>query len=40
MAMRFGCWSIRGLYRPGSFITVAIEISKYKLDIVRVQEGR
>jgi hypothetical protein len=30
----------RRLYRAGSLITVAAEISKYKLDLVGVQEVR
>jgi hypothetical protein len=40
MNMRFGTWNVRRLYRAGSLITVAEEISKYKLDLVRVQEVR
>jgi hypothetical protein len=35
--MRFGTWNVRSLYRAGSLITVAKEISKYKLDLVGVQ---
>jgi exonuclease III len=38
--MRLGTWNVRSLYRAGSLITVAEEISKYKLDIVGVQEVR
>jgi hypothetical protein len=38
MDMRFGTWNVRSLYRAGSLITVATEIAKYKLDLVRVQE--
>jgi hypothetical protein len=38
--MRFGMWNIRSLYRAGSFLTVAKEISKYKLDFVVVQAVR
>jgi hypothetical protein len=38
--MRFGTWNVRSLYRAGSLITVASEISKYKLDLVGVQEVR
>jgi hypothetical protein len=34
MDMRFGTWNVRNLYRAGSLITVAKEISKYKLDLV------
>jgi hypothetical protein len=39
-AMRFGTWKVRSLYRAGLLMTVAKEISKYKLDLVRVQEVR
>jgi hypothetical protein len=38
--MRFGTWNIRIMYRAGSFRAVAEEISKYKLDLVGVQEVR
>jgi hypothetical protein len=38
--MRFGAWNVRSLYRAGSLMTVASEISKYKLDLVGVQEVR
>jgi exonuclease III len=38
--MRFGTWNIRGLYRASSLRTVAKEISKYKLDLLGVQEVR
>jgi hypothetical protein len=31
---------VRSLYRAGSLITVAEEISKYKLDLVGVREVR
>jgi hypothetical protein len=40
MDMRFGTWNVRSLYRAGSLITVAEEISKYKLHLVGVQEVR
>jgi hypothetical protein len=30
MDMRFGIWNIKNLYRAGSLITVAKEISKYR----------
>jgi hypothetical protein len=33
-------WNVRRLYRAGSLMTVTKEISKYKLDIVGVQEVR
>jgi exonuclease III len=38
MDMRFGTWNIRSRYRAGSLRAVAEEISKYKLDLVGVQE--
>jgi hypothetical protein len=38
MDMRFGMWNVRSLYRAGSLMTVAKEISYYKLDLVGVQE--
>jgi hypothetical protein len=40
MDMRFGTWNIRSMYRAGSLRAVAEEISKYKLDLVGVQEVR
>jgi hypothetical protein len=40
MGMRFGMWSVSNLYRAGSLTTVMKEISKYKLDLVGVQEVR
>jgi exonuclease III len=40
MNMRFGTWNIRSMYRAGSLRAVAVEISKYKLDLVGVQEVR
>jgi exonuclease III len=40
MDMRFGTWDVRSMYRAGSLRTVAEEISKYKLDLVGVQEVR
>jgi hypothetical protein len=40
MDMRFGTWNIRSLYRAGSLMTVSKEISKYKLDLVEVEEVR
>jgi hypothetical protein len=38
--MRFGTWNVRSLYRSGSIMTVARELSSYKLDLVGVQEVR
>jgi hypothetical protein len=40
MDLRFGTWNVRSMYRTGSLRTVAEEISKYKLDLVGVQEVR
>jgi exonuclease III len=40
MDMRFGTWNVRSLYRAGLLMRVAKEISKYKLDLVGVQEVR
>jgi hypothetical protein len=38
--MRFGTWNVKSLYRAGSVMTVAKERSKYKLDLVGVQDVR
>jgi hypothetical protein len=38
--MRFGTWDVRSMYRTGSLRAVGEEISKYKLDLVVVQEVR
>ena len=38
--MRFGTWSVRNLYRAGSFTAAATELARYKLDLVGVQEVR
>jgi hypothetical protein len=40
MDMRFGTWNVTSLYRAGSLIIVANEISKYKFDLVVVQDVR
>jgi hypothetical protein len=40
MDMRFGTWIVRSMYRAGSPRAVAEEMSKYKLDLVGVQEVR
>jgi hypothetical protein len=40
MDMRFGIWNVRNMYRAGSLRVVGKEISKYKLDLVGVQEVR
>jgi hypothetical protein len=36
--MRFGTWNVRILYRAGSLTVAARELSRYKLDLVDVQE--
>jgi hypothetical protein len=38
--MRFGTWNVRNMYRAGFLRAVADKISKYKLDLVGVQEVR
>jgi exonuclease III len=38
--MRFGTWNVRSLYRSGSFTTVTREWTRYKLDLMGVQEVR
>jgi exonuclease III len=38
--MGFVTWNVRSMYRAGSLGAVAEEISKYKLDLVGVQEVR
>jgi hypothetical protein len=40
MDMRYGTWNLRSVYTAGSLRTVARAISKYKLDLVGVQEVR
>jgi exonuclease III len=40
MDMRFGTWNVRSLYRAASLRAVVEEISKYKLDLVGVQDVR
>jgi exonuclease III len=40
MDMRLGTWNVRSLYRAGSLVTVSKEVSKYRLDLVGVQEVR
>jgi hypothetical protein len=37
--MRFGTWYVRSLYTSGSLKTVSRELSKYKSDVVGVQES-
>jgi hypothetical protein len=36
--MRLGTWVVRSLCRAGSLVTVSKELSKYRLDLVGVQE--
>jgi hypothetical protein len=40
MDMRFGTWNVRSIYRAGSLRLVVEKISKYKLNLVGVQEVR
>jgi exonuclease III len=40
MDMRFGTWNVRSLYRAGSLMSVSRELSRYRLDLVGVQEVR
>jgi hypothetical protein len=40
MDLRFGTWNVRNMYTAGSLRTVAEKVSKYKLDLVGVQEDR
>jgi exonuclease III len=38
MDIRFGTWNIRSLYRAGFLMTVSRQLSRYRLDLVGVQE--
>jgi hypothetical protein len=40
MDMRFGMWNVRSLCGAGSLISVAKELSKYRLDLMGVQKVR
>jgi hypothetical protein len=40
MDMRLGLWNVRSLYRARSLMVVTKELSKYKLDLVGMLEGR
>jgi exonuclease III len=40
MDMRLGTWNVRSLYSVSFLTTVSMELSKYKLDLVGVQEVR
>jgi hypothetical protein len=36
--VRLWTWNVKSLYRAGSLITVSKELSKYRLDLVGMQE--
>jgi hypothetical protein len=36
--MRYGTWNDRSLYREGSLMAAASELTRYKLDLVGVQQ--
>jgi exonuclease III len=38
--MRFGTWNVRSMYIAGPLMTVSRELSRYRLDLVGVQEVR
>ena len=38
--MKFITWNVRGLYRSGSLTTATRELTRYKLDLLGVQEVR
>jgi len=38
--MRFSTWNVRSLYRSGSLTAAARKLTRYKLDLVGVQEVR
>ena len=38
--MRFGTWNVSSLYRLGSLTAASRELTRYKLDLVGVQEVR
>jgi hypothetical protein len=40
MNIRFGLWIVSSLYRAGFLMTVSRELSRYKLDLAKVQEVR
>jgi hypothetical protein len=40
MGMRFGRWNVRSFYKAGSLMRVSRELSRYRLDLVGVQEVR
>jgi len=38
--MRFSAWNVRSLYRPCSLTAAVRKLTRYKLDLVGVQEVR
>jgi len=38
--MKIGTWNVRSLYMAGSFKAATMELARYKLDVVGVQEVR
>jgi hypothetical protein len=40
MDIRFGTWNVGSLYPAGSLVTISKELSRYKLELVGVQEVR
>jgi hypothetical protein len=40
MDMKFGTWNARSIYNAGLLTSVVEEVSKYKLNLVGVQEIR
>jgi hypothetical protein len=40
MDTRLGIWNVKSLYRTGLLVTVSKELSKYRLNLVGVQEVR
>jgi hypothetical protein len=38
--MRFGTWNVMSLYRAGSLMAAARELTRYKLNLAGVQEVR
>jgi exonuclease III len=40
MDMKLGTWNVRSLYWSGSLVTVSKKLSKYRMDLVGVQEVR
>jgi exonuclease III len=40
MDMRFGTWNVRSMYNVSSLMAVSRELSRYRLDLVGVQEVR